>query len=500
MAHKVMIMVGHGTDSAGNWDCGTTLKKNGKTYTEADLMMPITTSAVKYLRRSGVTVLSDADSKNNKNVKTGVAWANKEKVELFISVHCDWSPAPKGVYPLYYSTSAKGKKLAGLLEKEIKNGMKMSSRGITGRKDLAELSQTSMPAVILETGSIDDEFEIFTKKYDEYGKCIAKAVCSYLGVTFVEADEIKVDTTSGTEVNFTTKVPANKVIIRVKPDVNSTKVQDCPSGIFTIIRQSGDWGLLKSKLGWIYLPYTTKQIPTPSTKVVEYLAVVPANTCVIRKSYSETAEQVRVCPAGTFTIVEESSNGWGKLKSNEGWIELSKVTKKPVVKKGKIEQFCEELIREEPIIMSKMKYSNSDGECHTWDDALKYKKCNCAKYISYALQNVDLLPEGTTFYWYHTKQIKPAKALAYFKAHPDEWQITYPNRVMKKSELQVGDICGWHSATSQHTTAICGKDKDGNFIWASGGHTDMEKGMVKVRPNFDKHVVNVHIRYIGKDK
>ena len=309
--------------------------------------------------------------------------------------------------------------------------MKMSSRGITGRKDLAELSQTSMPAVILETGSIDDEFEIFTKKYDEYGKCIAKAVCSYLGVKFVEADVTKVDTTSGKEVNYIVRVPANKVIIRVKPDVNSAKVMDCPAGAFTIIRECGNWGLLKSKKGWIYLPYCTKVDPA---------------------------------------------------------------------KKGKIEQFCEELIREEPIIMSKMKYSNSDGECHTWDDALKYKKCNCAKYISYALQNVDLLPEGTTFYWYHTKQIKPAKALAYFKAHPDEWQITYPNRVMKKSELQVGDICGWHSATSQHTTAICGKDKDGNFIWASGGHTDMEKGMVKVRPNFDKHVVNVHIRYIGKDK
>ncbi len=166
--------------------------------------------------------------------------------------------------------------------------------------------------------------------------------------------------------------------------------------------------------------------------------------------------------------------------------------------KTKIEKFCDELIREEPIIMSKMKYSNSDSECHTFDDALKYGKCNCAKYISYALQESELLPKGITFYWHHTKTIRPAKALQYFLDHPNEWQITYPNRVMKPSELQVGDICGWHTTSSQHTTAICGKDKDGNFIWASGGSADMKNGMVKVRPNFDKHVVNVLIRYIGE--
>lgn len=255
--------------------------------------------------------------------------------------------------------------------------------------------------------------------------------------------------------------------------------------------------LLKTICEYVNTPYKEGL----TSKTVNYIVSVPADKCIIRKGPDAIFAEVRPCPKGAFTIVEESNTGWGKLKSGEGWIELAPTTKKELAapkEKTTIEKFCEELIREEPIIMRQMKYSNSDGECHSWEDALKYQKCNCAKYISYALQNVGMLPKGMTFYWYHTKTIKPAAALAYFKAHPDQWKITYPNRVMKKSELQVGDICGWHSATSQHTTAICGKDKDGNFIWASGGSADMKNGMVKVRPNFDKHVVHCHIRYIGK--
>lgn len=424
MGHKIMINIGHGLQANNVWDCGTSW--NG--FNEAVMMKPITIAAVKYCRQSGITVLSDSDSGNDKNVITGVAWANKQKVELFVSIHCDWYKAPNGVYPLYYPTSKGGKKLATALNNAIKTGMGMSSRGICGRSDLYELSETDMVACVLETSCIKDS--TLRNKPDEYGKCIAKGICEYLGVTFIEDAKKEAVSKEGTDVNYLVKVEANKCVIRVKPNKDSQKVRDCPKGLFTIIKENGKWGLLKSGEGWIYLPYTTRFEPE---------------------------------------------------------------------KKSKIEEFCAELIREEPIIMSKMKYSNDDGNCHTFEDALKYKKCNCAKYISYALQEVGLLPKGLTFYWYHTKTLKPAKALAYFKAHPDEWKITYPNRVMKPSELQVGDICGWHSSTSQHTTAICGKDKDGNFIWASGGSSDMKNGMVKVRNNFTNHKINCHIRYIGKN-
>lgn len=180
MAHKIVIDCGHGTSADGSWDCGCAYKG----MTEAALMLPITKAAVKYCRNSGITVLSDSDNGNNLNVIKGVQRANKEKAEIFISIHCDYSGAPTGVYPLAYPGSANGKKLATCLNDSIKSGMGMKSRGIGYRSDLAELYNTDMPAVILETGGIAKDYAIFQKKYDEYGKCIAKAICKYFGIAF----------------------------------------------------------------------------------------------------------------------------------------------------------------------------------------------------------------------------------------------------------------------------------------------------------------------------
>ena len=182
MSKKVALMVGHGKTTAGTWDCGCTYAGN----TEAALMLPITKAAVKYLRQSGVTVISDADTNNNKNMVVDVAWANKEKADIYVSVHCDWYKAPTGVYPLYVST--KGKALANALNNAIKSGMGMKSRGLCKRTDLWELNGTNMPACILETGSIKADITKL-KTADKYGKCIAKGICTYLGVKFKELAE-----------------------------------------------------------------------------------------------------------------------------------------------------------------------------------------------------------------------------------------------------------------------------------------------------------------------
>lgn len=173
---KVAVMCGHGTQTNGKWDCGTTYAG----YSEAALMLPITKAAVKYLRASGLTVISDADKGNNKNMIADVAWANKEKVKAYISIHCDYSKAPSGVMPLY--VSANGKKLATALNNAIRNGMPMKSRGVTKRTDLYELNATDMPACILETGSIKADLKILRDNPDKYGKLIAQGICNYLGI------------------------------------------------------------------------------------------------------------------------------------------------------------------------------------------------------------------------------------------------------------------------------------------------------------------------------
>lgn len=176
---KVALMCGHGRSTDGTWDCGTSYGGNN----EAALMLPITKAAVEYLRASGVTVISDADTNNNKNMIADVSWANKEKAIIYVSIHCDYYKSPSGTLPLY--VSAKGKALATAINKAVMSGMGMKTRGVTKRTDLYELNYTDAPACIFETGSIKADIKKL-KESDKYGKCIAKGICDYLGIAFKE--------------------------------------------------------------------------------------------------------------------------------------------------------------------------------------------------------------------------------------------------------------------------------------------------------------------------
>lgn len=172
---KVALMCGHGRSTDGTWDCGTSYGGNN----EAALMLPITKAAVKYLRSYGVTVISDADTNNNKNMVVDVAWANKELATIYVSLHCDYYKSPSGTLPLF--VSAKGRTLAAAINNAVVSGMGMKTRGVTKRTDLYELNYTNMPACIFETGSIKADISKL-KESDKYGKCIAKGICDYLGI------------------------------------------------------------------------------------------------------------------------------------------------------------------------------------------------------------------------------------------------------------------------------------------------------------------------------
>ena len=159
-------------------------------------MLKITKSAVKYLRASGVKVITDADHRNNKNMIEDVRWANRVGAALYVSIHCDYSGAPKGVMPLYISGS--GKKLAKALNSAVKKCVGMRSRGVQRRTDLFELNETDMPACILETGSIKADLATLRDHPDRYGKSIAKGICKYMGVKF--SDGTKKPAASGAEI------------------------------------------------------------------------------------------------------------------------------------------------------------------------------------------------------------------------------------------------------------------------------------------------------------
>lgn len=173
----VAIFAGHGIDQNGNWDSGAVW--NG--HQEARLVMPIVQSAAYYLKKSGVNVISDW-KKNDINMVKQVAKANRLNADVFVSVHMDYSKAPAGTLPLYYS--AKGKKLAASMNKSVMYYSSLKTRGLAKRADLYELKATDMTAVIFEVGAVKADYATVKREYDFIGFGMAKGICRYLGVEF----------------------------------------------------------------------------------------------------------------------------------------------------------------------------------------------------------------------------------------------------------------------------------------------------------------------------
>lgn len=173
----IAVMVGHGTMTNGIWDSGSAYGK----YTEAALMLPIVKAAVALLRKSGIRVVTDADTKNNMNMTATVAKANKTKnCKLYISVHCDYKDAKSGI--MYYYGSDNGKKFGDAVSKYCAKAMGLKFKG--GKKDLAkyEVHVPTMTSIIYESGAIKADLKVLRDHPKKYGRAIAKSICKYLGV------------------------------------------------------------------------------------------------------------------------------------------------------------------------------------------------------------------------------------------------------------------------------------------------------------------------------
>ena len=141
------------------------------------------------------------------------------------------------------------------------------------------------------------------------------------------------DTSAGSDSNFTVKVLVDDLNIRLEPSMSGAIVRQTGKGVFTIIKVKDGWGLLKSRIGWIYLDnpkYVTKldNAPTPAP-------AAPSNTYQVKVKCAlniRAGAGVRykktgiIRDNGVYTIVETKAN-WGKLASGAGWICLDYTTR-----------------------------------------------------------------------------------------------------------------------------------------------------------------------------
>ena len=130
------------------------------------------------------------------------------------------------------------------------------------------------------------------------------------------------------------------------------------------------------------------------------------------------------------------------------------------------------------------------GNARSWTQAKRHKTSNCATYVSYALQCMNLLKEGQIF-WCNDGRVK-------YKGDGAKTQlnkvatIIHAKKPPKKCMLMKGDICGYSNPA--HTQIFFKYDKDGNALWFSFGPSDLWKTMPRKRGNYNSKKIDTIIR------
>lgn len=287
--YKVSIDAGHGITTPGKRTPkllknlvvdGKTLKKKGNIIHEFEFNILVAKSLKKALERHGIDVkiVNDVTGKTDTPLSTRASRANAFDSDLHISCHynaigscASFQSRCNGVLVLKTrGCQSKSNKLANCVHNAIKGnyshtygvGVDTQWSGFT----LAILRQTKMPAILIEYGFMDFEKEAMKMLdpswYNKLAEDTCKGVCNYLGIKYKKSNGGNGGTQSPSTNKFKpyiVRVNTDELNIRKEPTMYSDKVGCVKKGdAYTIIKINGNWGFLKSELGWINLKYCIK--------------------------------------------------------------------------------------------------------------------------------------------------------------------------------------------------------------------------------------------------
>lgn len=216
--YLVAIDAGHGMHTEGKQSVpmsknlyidGKLVRAKGKIIKENEWNRGVSEYLSVALKRCGIDTMFTADmtGKTDIPLSTRAHKANVAKADLLISNHFNaigscakWQTRVKGLLVMHTKNSSSNSiKLGNLAVKHLEKDINYEySYGLMKDVDmsgftLAILRQTTMPAILIEYGFMDYWNEaklMLDKKHQE--KCaeaVAKAVCEYFGVTYIEKKE-----------------------------------------------------------------------------------------------------------------------------------------------------------------------------------------------------------------------------------------------------------------------------------------------------------------------
>lgn len=174
---KVFLSAGHGGSDPG-------ATANGLQEKVINLNALLACKAE--LERHGVNVAASRTNDASDPVQEEVREANASKADIAVSFHAN-AGGGDGFEAFYYSTSAKGKKLAQLCEKHVK-ALGQNSRGCKTGDKLMFVRATNMPAVLVESFFVDNAKDKAIgdtlAEQQAFGVAYAKAILEYFDIAY----------------------------------------------------------------------------------------------------------------------------------------------------------------------------------------------------------------------------------------------------------------------------------------------------------------------------
>lgn len=178
---KVFLSAGHGGNDPG-------AVANG--LKEADINLQTLLACKDELERHGVAVVCSRTKNENDDVYEEVREANASGADLAVSFHAN-AGGGDGFEAFYYSTSKKGKLIAQLGEKYVKE-LGQNSRGLKSGDHLYFVRKTSMTSVLFESFFLDNtkdkEIGDTIAEQKAFGVAYAKAILEYLDIKYKEKE------------------------------------------------------------------------------------------------------------------------------------------------------------------------------------------------------------------------------------------------------------------------------------------------------------------------
>ena len=297
MANKYLIALddGHGMNTSGKrtppltedlYIDGKLVRKKGEVIKENEFNRAVVKYLAEALKRCGFDVLLVAPTDEDTPLATRVSRANNANADAYVSKHYNalgsiWQTKAKGLVTIiHYNHQSKTKVLANNVHEELwklHSDHNCTNYGVRTDTDISGYSlyvlrNTKMPAILTESGFMDNMTEVVdmldTNFQQADAEATCKGICKTFGVTYVKPNEEEPtckekDVEVNTDIKYVRVIYDGLLNLRKCPSWNDDAISGTvkKGEVFTVMKKVkvGDSYMYKLKSG-LYITASSKYV------------------------------------------------------------------------------------------------------------------------------------------------------------------------------------------------------------------------------------------------